>query len=654
MSYILALTAGGMLVHLLKTKGFVKGKTWLICFYLGLAGWQMENVFRYSSPLDYFGSAFYSLQTIFIYIPFLTLTLLAHTQYTYRFLVSCYKRERKIVLWSSIVLSVAEFILVVWNELYNQSNMVVLILSCFALGLTVTLWNIFLAARKARHLRTINVVASRAHINLAIYNSFFVAASALSLFFGFFSTPGFWSYFLFVWFGTLASIVLYIITAAIPANFNVKVTGFVFILTASILSIITLAFYPPALLADLPRRLAQQKGLGNLMIVITIVALIVVLLMPYMLKISFTKRLQHLLTGVQAVNAGKLNALVPVGLHDEIGELTQNFNQMTQNLDKAQNELTEYAQTLENRITERTAQLEQSIKDLKEAQAQLILREKMASLGELTAGIAHEIQNPLNFVTNFSELNAELFTEIKMLLGKEKLSVENEGNIKNLLDNAIRNMSKINHHSTRADDIVKSMMLHSANNAGKKQLTNINLLAEEYLKLSYHGMKAKDPSFMTYLQTEFDENLAEIKVIPQHIGRVLLNLFNNSFYSITKKRKRVKDYEPTVFISTKKVKQGIEVKVRDNGLGMNPKDVYKVFQPFYTTKPSGEGIGLGLSLSYEIITKGHGGEMKVETREGEFAEFSFILPANGHYKKTQRDSINQEANALYEMDFFTI
>jgi signal transduction histidine kinase len=251
-------------------------------------------------------------------------------------------------------------------------------------------------------------------------------------------------------------------------------------------------------------------------------------------------------------------------------------------------------------------------------------------------------------------LNAELFTEIKLLLGKEKLSAENEKNIKSLLDNAIENMSKINHHSTRADGIVKSMMLHSANSSGEKQLTNINLLAEEYLKLSYHGMKAKDPSFMAYLQTGFDENLEEIKVIPQHIGRVLLNLFNNSFYSITKKRKLVRDYEPTVFISTKRVKKGIEVKVRDNGIGMNPKDVYKVYQPFYTTKPSGEGIGLGLSLSYEIITKGHGGEMKAETREGEFAEFSFILPASEYYEKMQRSSIRQEANTLCEADFFTI
>ncbi len=263
MSYILALTAGAMLVHLMKTKEPVKARVWLMCFYLGLAGWQMENVFRYSAPGHYFGTTLYTIQTICFYIPCLSLTLIAHTQYNYRFLVSCYKRERKIVLWASVALSIIELALATWNEFYNQSNMVVLLLSCFAFGLLVTVWNICLAIRKAGYLRVTNHCASKAHVSLAIYNGLFVAASALSLVFGFFSALGFWSYFLFVWFGTLASIVLYIVTAAVPANFNVKVTGFVFILAATILSIITLAFYPPPLLNDFSRRLAQQKGLGN-------------------------------------------------------------------------------------------------------------------------------------------------------------------------------------------------------------------------------------------------------------------------------------------------------------------------------------------------------------------------------------------------------
>ncbi|HVG13512.1 MAG TPA: ATP-binding protein [Chitinophagaceae bacterium] len=634
MSYILALTALGMLVHLLKIKKPVRAKRWLIFFYLGLAGWQFENVIRYSTLLDHFGTPLYSIQTVFFYIPCLALTLTAHTQYTYNFLVPCFRREQKVVLQALIILSVLELCLVAWNELYNDSDLVVLLLSCFALGLIVTLWNIVLSIRKFRQLQTVNKNAARAHTNLAIYNGFFVVASALSLFFGFFSTPGFWSYFLFVWFGTLSSIVLYIVTAAIPANITVKVTGFVFILAATILCIITLAFYPPVMLTDLPRRLDQQRGLGHLMIIITIVVAVIFLLMPYMLKISFTNRLTNLLSGVQAVNSGKMDTIVNVGLKDEIGKLTQNFNQMTQSLNRAQRELTVYAQTLERKVVERTAQLEQSFKELKDTQAQLVLREKMASLGELTAGIAHEIQNPLNFVNNFSEINAELFNELKLLLATEQLSPHVKEYIYSLLDNGIDNLRKISHHGQRADAIVKGMMMHSGNHSGEKKPTDINALAEEYLKLSYHGMRAKDPALMAYLQTEFDENLDTIEVVPQEIGRVFLNLFNNSFYSILKKKRLVKgNYEPTVFVSTRKVVQGIEVKVRDNGVGLKQKDLDKIFQPFYTTKPTGEGVGLGLTLTYEIVTKGHGGEMKVQTKEGEYAEFSFLLPGKEYMAK---------------------
>jgi signal transduction histidine kinase len=473
----------------------------------------------------------------------------------------------------------------------------------------------------------VNRALSRAHSRLALFNAFFVGASVCSLVFGFFSTLGFWSYFLFVWFGTLASIVLYITTSAVPANFEVKVTGFVFILAASVFSIITLAFYPPVLPDDLPNRLLQQTGLRNLMLIITIVVCIILLLLPYMLKISFTKRLQNLLSGVQSVNAGKLDTRVPVGLHDEIGALTKNFNQMTRVLNKAQSDLTTYAQTLEKKVAERTAQLERSFKELEETQAQLILREKMASLGELTAGIAHEIQNPLNFVNNFSDINVELFSELKTLLANESLSPQNRENIDILIEYAIQNLKKINDHGKRADAIVKGMMLHSRNNSGDKQPTDINLLAEEYLKLSYHGMRAKDQGFFAYLQTHFDETNEKIEVVPQEIGRVFLNLFNNSFYSITKKRKLVKgSYEPTVFVGTKRTAEGVEIRVRDNGVGMNPKILNKIYQPFYTTKPAGEGIGLGLSLTYEIITKGHGGQMRVDTEEGEYAEFTITLP----------------------------
>jgi len=204
MSYILALTAAGMFVHVSRVKDGMNGKRWLVAFYLGLAGWQLENVIRYSLPPAYYETTEYSLQTVFIYIPFLSLTLIAHTQYTYRYLTSCFRREQKIVLWASIGLSSILFGIVCWNERYNQGSLVVLLLSCFALGLFITVWNIVLCLRKASHLKGIDRTASKAHSQLALFNGFFVGASVCSLVFGFFSAMGFWSYFLFVWFGTLA------------------------------------------------------------------------------------------------------------------------------------------------------------------------------------------------------------------------------------------------------------------------------------------------------------------------------------------------------------------------------------------------------------------------------------------------------------------
>jgi signal transduction histidine kinase len=216
---------------------------------------------------------------------------------------------------------------------------------------------------------------------------------------------------------------------------------------------------------------------------------------------------------------------------------------------------------------------------------------------------------------------------MKMLLANEDLSISAKESIASMMENATQNLSKINHHGQRAEAIVKAMMMHSGKSTGQKQPTDINLLADEYLKLSYHGMRAKEPGLIAYLQTEFDESLSTIDIIPQEIGRVFLNLFNNSFYSILKKKKLSNGrYEPTVFVSTKRVEGGIEIKVRDNGIGIARSEAGKIYQPFYTTKPAGEGVGLGLSLTYDIITKGHGGLIKLNSEEGEFAEFSFILP----------------------------
>ena len=274
------------------------------------------------------------------------------------------------------------------------------------------------------------------------------------------------------------------------------------------------------------------------------------------------------------------------------------------------------------------AQIEQTLSELRTTQKQLIQSEKMASLGELTAGIAHEIENPLNFVNNFSEVNTELIDELK-----NELQSGNKEQAISIAEDIKENEQKINHHGKRADNIVKGMLLHARTNTGQKELTDINALANEYLRLAYHGLKAKDNSFNATLQTDFDESLSadaegigKINIIPQDIGKVLLNLYNNAFYAVSDKQKQNFDgYEPTVTLNTKKVNDTVEISVRDNGNGIPQSIIDKIFQPFFTTKPTGQGTGLGLSLSYDIV-KAHGGELKVETKEGEGSNFTIQLP----------------------------
>jgi signal transduction histidine kinase/ligand-binding sensor domain-containing protein len=267
-------------------------------------------------------------------------------------------------------------------------------------------------------------------------------------------------------------------------------------------------------------------------------------------------------------------------------------------------------------------EIEKAYTELKSTQTQLIQSEKMASLGELTAGIAHEIQNPLNFVNNFSEVNSELIAELK-----EELAKGNLGEVKNIAEDIDENEKKIIFHGRRADAIVKSMLQHSRSSSNKKEPTDINALADEYLRLAYHGLRAKDKSFNASMKTDLDESLGKINVVPQDIGRVILNLITNAFYVVTeRKASGPPDYEPTVTVSTKRNTDHIEIKVSDNGNGIPPSIKDKIFQPFFTTKPAGKGTGLGLSLSYDIITKGHEGQIKVESREGEGTSFIIILP----------------------------
>jgi len=265
--------------------------------------------------------------------------------------------------------------------------------------------------------------------------------------------------------------------------------------------------------------------------------------------------------------------------------------------------------------------LEQTLASLRSTQSQLIQAEKMASLGELTAGIAHEIQNPLNFVNNFSDVNKELLVEMK-----DEINKRNWDDANAIANDVIANEEKINHHGKRADAIVKGMLQHSRSSHAAKEQTDINKLADEYLRLAFHGIRAKDSSFHATLQTDFDESIGNIAVIAQDIGRVLLNIYNNAFYAVAEKKKQsAGNYEPTVTVSTKKSNGKIEIKIGDNGNGIPQKIMDKIFQPFFTTKPTGQGTGLGLSLAYDIV-KAHGGELKTSTIEKEGSLFIILLP----------------------------
>ena len=285
-----------------------------------------------------------------------------------------------------------------------------------------------------------------------------------------------------------------------------------------------------------------------------------------------------------------------------------------------------------NEITRQNEELETTLVELQSTQKQLIQAEKMASLGELTAGIAHEIQNPLNFVNNFSEVSVELIAEMK-----EELKAGNTEAVIEIAEDIEKNLYKISHHGKRADAIVKGMLQHSRSSTGIKEATDLNSLADEYLRLSYHGLRAKDKNFNATMVTHYDENIGLVYIIPQDLGRVFLNLYTNAFYSVSAKKKAAAQsnasYEPTVTVITKLVKNGgdegediIWISVKDNGMGIPQKVLDKIYQPFFTTKPSGEGTGLGLSLSYDIIYKGHNGKMTVDTKEGEYAEFIIVLP----------------------------
>ena len=327
-------------------------------------------------------------------------------------------------------------------------------------------------------------------------------------------------------------------------------------------------------------------------------------------------------------------------------QLAHNLAEVKQLSEEKEAILTRQKALLEEQVAARTAELSQSLAELRATQAQLVQREKMASLGELTAGIAHEIQNPLNFVNNFTEVSTELVEE--MQAEKEKPAADRDEALETeLLSDLTQNLSKISLHGKRASNIVRGMLEHSRSTSGQREPTDINALADEYLRLSYHGLRGKDKTFNARLITDFDAGVPLVPVVGQDMGRVLLNLFNNAFYAVSERaRCQSANYEPTVTITTRYIPPStelsnrpegatsltqstgpghVEIRVTDNGTGIPAGVLDKIFQPFFTTKPSGQGTGLGLSLSYDIITKGHNGTMRVESVEGAGSTFVVVL-----------------------------
>ncbi len=357
----------------------------------------------------------------------------------------------------------------------------------------------------------------------------------------------------------------------------------------------------------------------------TLAGLILVLILPNLFQSQFSSWIFN-----SFFNLGfpfSLLIYVSMRFKEMIQEVQVNAQTVLELSEEKREQALIQQKVLEEEVARQTGEIRQTLENLKSTQSQLIQSEKMASLGELTAGIAHEIQNPLNFVNNFSEVNTELIDEVG-----EEINKGNISEAKIILNDIKGNSEKINHHGKRAGDIVKGMLQHSRSSNGVKEPSDINALADEYLRLAYHGLRAKDKDFNATLITDFDDSIGLIDMIRQDIGRVILNLITNAFYAVAEKKNQlVEGYEPTITLSTKRVvpvpggPQGVEVRVADNGNGISPKVLDKIFQPFFTTKPSGQGTGLGLSLSYDIV-KAHGGELKVETKQDKGTVFIFSLP----------------------------
>ncbi len=366
-----------------------------------------------------------------------------------------------------------------------------------------------------------------------------------------------------------------------------------------------------------PRREALEEltSLNSILLFVGIFSLFVLFGFVFIVTKALTLPVIRLTRYTREVSeSGNYRQDVPqIDASDEIGDLANSFAKMMKEIDEAQT-------TLEDRVKERTAQLV-------EAQEQLIQSEKMASLGQLTAGVAHEIKNPLNFINNFSELSIDLAKELNEILEPANLSEDERADVQDILRDLSMNASKILEHGKRADSIVKGMLLHSRGKSGEFQLTDINNMLTEDIALGYHGMRARDNAFNITIEEDLDKTMPQISVVPQDLSRVFLNLINNACYSVKDAApSKPSGWVPILRVTSRMVNNMLEIRIRDNGKGIAEENLKKIFEPFFTTKPAGKGTGLGLSLSYDIVVKTHNGQIKVESVQGEYAEFIVLIP----------------------------
>ena len=370
----------------------------------------------------------------------------------------------------------------------------------------------------------------------------------------------------------------------------------------------------------------EAERVVELSIIGGMVALAVALGLTALIVRSITVPLKRLEGSMAAITRGELDVEIPPASAHEIGAMTKTLGMLRDSLIE-RDHLERERLRADAEIRSARDAAEAALRELKAAQANLIQAEKMASLGQLTAGIAHEIKNPLNFVNNFSAVSAELINELLEALRGASLDGKLRTEIGEITDTLQGNLEKIVQHGKRADGIVKNMLLHSRHGSGEHRRVDINALVEESLNLAYHGARAEKQGFNVTLERSFDPAAGEAVLFPQEITRVLLNLISNGFYAATKRKAEASaGYEPTVAAATRDLGDSIEIQIRDNGTGISSEVKEKMFDPFFTTKPAGEGTGLGLSLSYDIIVKQHGGSIEVETEPGKFSEFRIILP----------------------------